>query len=221
MALDFETTRTDTDTARVVEVALIGSNPDIANGEYLPLFCHIVNPGVEIPGEAAAIHGITTERAIDFGISPQGALAVIASAFVSCASIPLVIYNVPFDFPLLLAEAKRYGVEIPAWPNFLDPLLLDRHFDKYRRGSRKLEDVAKHYGVKLDGTAHGSRVDAAASIGIMRKIVGRYPELFAYSIGHMQTLQAMWYANWKKGINEYWESKGDSKRVVTDWPCQQ
>lgn len=58
-SFDLETTGTDPFEARMVQasVMVIGANFGVVARRWL------VNPGVEIPAEAAAIHGITTERA--------------------------------------------------------------------------------------------------------------------------------------------------------------
>ena len=44
----------------------------------------------------------------------------------------------------------------------LDPRVLDKHIDPYRRGGRKLTDLCAHYKVALDG-AHSADADAIAA----------------------------------------------------------
>ena len=59
LAFDTETTGTDPETARIVSAACLwrGGASEAADEEWL------VNPGVPIPAEATAIHGITDEMA--------------------------------------------------------------------------------------------------------------------------------------------------------------
>lgn len=180
----------------------------------------IVDPGVPIPAGAAAVHGITTERARAEGVPPADAIRAAAPLLLRCRNegTPLVIYNAPFDWPLLMAESSRHGVPLPAGVPLLDPLLLDRHFDRYRRGSRRLTDVATHYGVRLDA-AHSAEADAVATAAIARALVAAFPsELAHLSVVDLQVRQARWYAAWRDGINDYWQRRGDPRRNTTDWP---
>lgn len=59
---DLETTGIDVETARIV-TAHVGAID--ANGSVIERSDWLVNPGVVIPPQATAVHGITTERARD------------------------------------------------------------------------------------------------------------------------------------------------------------
>ncbi|MFQ5381207.1 MAG: exonuclease domain-containing protein, partial [Dehalococcoidia bacterium] len=148
-ALDFESTGLDPLTARIVQVALVFVAPD---GALEPRsWTAIVDPGVEIPAEASTVHGITTEIAREQGISPAEALRHLSEPLeeIEAERKPLVIYNAPYDWPLLLSEAGRHHVAVPAVP-IVDPLVCDHAVDRYRRGRRTLDDVARHYGCALE-----------------------------------------------------------------------
>lgn len=215
--VDFETTGTNPHEDRIVEAAFAIVKPDGTLGEGS--FHTIVNPGVEIPEEAAAVHGITTERAQAEGMAVVDVLRRFADYVAVTAQFgkPLVIYNVPFDWPLLLAECDRHGVEIRRDVMLIDPLLLDRHFDKYRRGGRKLETVAKHYGVELTD-AHAAQADAIAAAGVTRALFRRYEGLKTQTLEALQSLQQQWYDEWKDGLNAYWARNGKSDRITGSWP---
>ena len=73
--LDTETTGTDPEQARLVTGCL--SVPGPSNDLDLSLRI-VVNPGVEIPAEAAAVHGYTTARAVELGTDP-GSIARASS----------------------------------------------------------------------------------------------------------------------------------------------
>ena len=163
-AVDLETTGIDPLDDRIVQAAFVFVELDGTIGAKS--WIDIINPGVEIPVAASDIHGITTEIARARGIQPADALGQIAGLLdeITECAIPLVIYNAPFDWPLLIAEARRHGVAMPRVP-IIDPLVCDRAMDRYRRGSRKLEDVARHYDYALEH-AHYAKADAVAAVAI-------------------------------------------------------
>lgn len=177
LAVDTESTGLDVYEDRIVSVATV-----LVDDEGTTTFqTHVtIDPGVDIPEAASNIHGITTERARAEGTTPAAALVDVAASIRKAIAEdwPIVIYNSTFDWPLLLAEADRHGVDFPAAAPILDPFLLDRMLDRYRRGSRKLVDVASHYGVPLDAAdAHGALADATAAALVMRAIIAKYPAI--------------------------------------------
>lgn len=71
--------------------------------------------GFEIAAEAAAIHGITTERAVAFGIPAKAAVAIFVNLARKAASIHA--FNIEFDRIIMLNEILR----IDKMPNpFID-----------------------------------------------------------------------------------------------------
>lgn len=78
----------------------------------------IVNPGVSIPDEMAALHGITTEIAIEKGITPADML----TSFLRLASKATLIvgHNISFDIRMMRIQAARLTGEKwePAVPTF-------------------------------------------------------------------------------------------------------
>lgn len=186
LALDFETTGVNPFTDRIVQYACLLIDPA---GALIDGDGDIVNPGVPIPDGAASIHGITTEQAEAVGCTPDRALSVIADMIAEYRTSPLVIYNACFDWPMLLVEATRHGVEILPPAGILDPLIIDKAIAKRRRGGRKLTQVAEHYGVPLGDQAHGAKADALAAAGIMRAIVDRRPDVAERSLAAMTLWQ--------------------------------
>jgi DNA polymerase-3 subunit epsilon len=218
-ALDLETTGIDPLGARIVQAALVFVEPGgtiDAEG-----WIGIVDPGIEIPAGASAVHGITTAIARARGIRPADALGQIAGLLDAIAdrALPLVIYNAPFDWPLLIAEARRHDVAVPR-VLIIDPLVCDRAMDRYRRGSRKLEDVARHYDYALDH-AHDAEADAVAAVAIARAIATRYADVGERTPTQMQPLQADWYAEWAAasasiGVSESTRD-GRCRRAPRNW----
>ena len=137
----------------------------------------LIDPGIDIPAEATAVHGISTGQAQEFGEKPAGALDVIAFQLARAflARIPVVGMNVVFDFTMLDRELRRNGLPTlderlgrPIDP-VVDVLVLDKHLDPFRKGGRKLTDLCALYGVAIDG-AHDSAFDALAAARVAYRI---------------------------------------------------
>jgi len=219
-ALDLETTGVDPATARIVELALIVDD----GSEVRDLYAGLVDPGpeVEIPPGAAAVHGITRER-LDAEQAPP-ATEVLPAVHVHLHTIlaegwPLVIYNATYDWPLLAAELRRLtpALELPELV-LLDPLVLDRHVDRYRKGKRTLETACQVYGVSLTA-AHSARADAVASTAVARSLTTRYPELAATALEELTALQVQAHARWRDSFNDYLQRIDASRPLVREtWP---
>ena len=215
---DTETTGTDPCEARIVTacVALVGG------GVPAQVNTWIVDPGVEIPAEAAAIHGISTEKARAEGQRPCVALREIVSQ-VSAAWVagwPVVAFNAAYDFTVLDRECRRHGVEFGVAGMIVDPLVIDRHVDQYRRGSRKLVDMCAHYGVRLDD-AHNAEADAVAAGRVAWAICQRYPEIAGMSLAELHSAQAQWHAARQADFRAYLERQGKPADDVSgEWPIR-
>ena len=211
LSFDLETTGLNPLEDRIVQAALvlIAANGTVSDESW----DGIVNPGVQIPPGASNIHGITTERARLEGVAPVDALRHIARLIDEAveAGVPMVIYNAPFDWPFVLAETQRHGVTLRR-PDIIDPLVIDRAMDRYRRGSRKLEAVAAHYGCNLL-QAHDARSDAIAAAAIVRAQGARYADVGAVALDALQPLQAKWHAEHAQSLSQHL-----GKPIDPGWP---
>ena len=172
LGVDTETTGRDSRTARLVTASLIFSIP----GEETVVMSWLANPGVEIPKEASDVHGITTEHAKLFGRSPFDVLTEIAAELEKWVATgnPLVAYNAPYDFTLLREEFRRHGVAFNGnFGKVLDPYVMDKWLDKWRKGKRDLEAASAHYKVSLTD-AHSADADALAAVGVARAILRKF-----------------------------------------------
>jgi DNA polymerase III subunit epsilon len=184
LAFDLETTGPLPDTARIVTAfaGRLGTWPDAADtwaGDWSSEW--LADPGVPIPQAATDVHGITTEHARQQG-RPAGPVVFEIAALLTDAAdkgIPVVGHNVAFDLTIVDRECRRHDVEIPPWDRLLvvDTMVLDKHVWKYRKGSRRLVDVAATYGVPIKGDAHDAAADAmaAARIGYRIAQIGATP----------------------------------------------
>lgn len=217
LAFDLETTGTDVQSDRVVTASVVHMHPDGTNH----VMEWIVDPGVEIPEEAAAVHGVTTEVAREKGVNPKEALVEIVDEFQAAASKgwALAGYNLAYDLTLLFNELRRYDVPKPVFLPVLDGIVLDKRVDTYRKGGRKLEQVAEHYGVKLDN-AHTADADALAAGLVVREIIARYPRLQVNDLEQLHRDQIRWYHNQRSSFEQYLRRKNNDPEITLEktWP---
>ena len=162
---DLETTGIDVETSRIVSAHVGVLN---STGDPVEEWNWLADPGVDIPSGASDVHGITTERARAEGRPArevvQEIIEVLTSLF--ARGLAVTIYNAPYDLSLLHHEALRYGLEPMTEPApIIDPLVLDRVIDKYRKGKRTLEAAASVYGVYLTA-ANESSADRVSAGGV-------------------------------------------------------
>jgi DNA polymerase-3 subunit epsilon len=226
LSLDTETTGVDVFTDRIVTCNITydvpGQEPYIANW--------MINPGVEIAEGASAVHGITNEVAQEQGGDPYDVLNNIADHLRNWEKLghPVVIYNASFDATLLTVEFDRYGVRSPTgFTRVIDPLVLDKGLDKYRRGSRKLIDTARHYGIELrEEDAHSADFDAMASVKVSRAIGRKYEIDFPIEdvVEMQKAMKAEQAASFQKYLREKRDEEGnliDPFAVINgEWPIQ-
>jgi DNA polymerase-3 subunit epsilon len=175
-ALDLETTSADPEQARIVQACVARILPARDDGTRLvESQVFLANPGIEIPEEAAAIHGITTEIAERDGLYPEVVLDQIFGALADRDTAEaLVIFNARFDLTVLDREIRRHRMDGRAslwgWPGYIvDPLVEDKHIQRYRSGSRKLDATCLHYGAELTA-AHDPAHDALAAARLAWRI---------------------------------------------------
>ncbi|NUO53520.1 MAG: 3'-5' exonuclease [Polyangiaceae bacterium] len=175
--IDVETTGKDSEVDRLVEVAVILGR----GGEVFERKSWLVNPGIPIPEESSAVHGIRDPDVADkppFRTVLPEVLAMLDGA------IPAA-YNATFDKAFLLAELGRTGHQGAMPPAFrrevewLDPLVFAREIYKDEQ-SRALADVAERLGIKLE-RAHRATDDAEAALLVLYALAKdqRLPRAYA------------------------------------------
>lgn len=221
-AFDLETTSADPETARIVTAAIVTRGPGIEPEDYLWL----VNPGIEIPAEATAIHGISTERAELEGMDAAKAAEEISRRLATLLrdGLPLIIYNSPFDLTVLDRDTRRHALEpfgdhFPPDATVIDPYVLDKKVDPFRKGSRKLTDVCAHYGVRIDG-AHEAAADAIAAARVAWRIAQRYPALASMPLDELHRLQVKAKAEQAASFQDYLRRQGKDEVIDGSWPIK-
>ncbi|WP_248147858.1 3'-5' exonuclease [Microbacterium aoyamense] len=219
---DLETTGVDVAGDRIV-TAYVGVLD--AAGTVVRERRWLADPGILIPEAASAIHGITTARARADG-RPAGEVVreIVASLRgLLDAGIPVVAYNAAYDFSLLHHEALRNGIEpLDSPAPVIDPLVMDKRYDRYRRGKRTLSVVAAHYAVRLDD-AHEASADAIAAGRVAQALAERYAAWLPGSAQELHTRQIGWARAQADSLTEYFIRIGridPHDRLDGTWPVR-
>ncbi|MEU6574721.1 3'-5' exonuclease [Streptomyces sp. NPDC046805] len=224
-AFDTETTGVDVEADRIVSAAVVVQDA----ADTRPRVTRwLVNPGVPVPEAATAIHGLTEEHLQRNGRWPAPVMYEIAQELAEHAARgrPLVVMNAPFDLTLLDRELRRHRASpLDRWlasPSLLvlDPRVLDKHLDRYRKGRRTLTDLCAHYGVTLEG-AHDAASDALAALDVVRALGRRFAtRLDRLSPAELHTLQATWHAAQARGLEAWFARSGAPESVDAAWPLR-
>ncbi|MCT9819999.1 exonuclease domain-containing protein [Microbacterium sp. W1N] len=217
---DLETTGVDVSSDRIV-TAHVGVLDE--TGAVVESHSWMADPGVEIPAGATAVHGITTERARAEGRPAAAVVAEVVAALrgLFAAGIPVVAYNAPYDFSLLKYEALRHGLTPIAAPApVIDPLVLDKAHDRFRKGKRTLEVVAAHYAVTLTG-AHDAAADAIAAGRVAQALAARFT--LTATAHELHTQQIGWARTQAESLTEYFVRIGridPADPIDGSWPIR-
>lgn len=257
LAFDTETTGVQVETDRVVTTCTAWLTP------ATPLWTQDITSQllaveIDIPAEAEAVHGISTKFARDNGVPPAEALDIVAAdlARAMLAKIPVVGSNLAYDLTILDRELRRH--DLPTVDERLgrdlapviDILVLDKYLDPYRKGSRKLVDLCRHYGVRIEG-AHDSTGDALAAARVAfrigwlaradaatlrlaaaqnpypaldrmreREVAGRYRELAGMTLADVHDAQVLWRQEQQESLGEYFRRKGLPFDGDGHWPMR-
>lgn len=219
---DLETTGVDVETDRIVTACVVqcGGNVPVQSATWL------ADPGIEIPEGAAKIHGISTEQARAEGRPAAEVIEQVTAALaqVSRDGIPIVAMNASFDLTMLDREARRHGIE-PLFeicePLVVDPRVLDKQIDRYRKGGRTLTDLCKTYRVSLDG-AHSADADAIAACRVVWRLGKEYPDLPLIPLPELHEKQVDWAREQGESFADYLRKtpgrEHEADGVRTDWP---
>ena len=189
-----------------------------------------INPGVEVPEGAAAVHGMSTSWIQANGRpDPQNAVGEIFNDLMDAAGrgVPIVAFNLRYDLSLLHYELLRHG-----WMNgvmpllergvFYDALVHDKMRDKFRRGGRKLQMICEHNGIEFDEqAAHEASYDVLKTAELSMVLLQKERRL---SIVDLMPLLVEWKEEQDESLERYFEKSGkrneDGSRIVIDrgWP---
>jgi DNA polymerase-3 subunit epsilon len=163
---DLETTGISVSKDRIIEIYLIKIMPDESEVHLHELY----NPGIPIPAEATAIHGISDEEVKDKPSFAERAHEL--RTFLEHCDFAGFNSN-KFDVPLLVEEFFRAGVEFDIDKRrYIDAMRIFHTMEP-----RNLAAAYKFYCDKNLENAHSAKYDTLATLDILRAQLNRYPEM--------------------------------------------
>ncbi len=166
---DLETTGISTTNDRIVELCAVKIFPDRTRTEFFRRF----NPGIPIPANVTAVHGITDEMVKNEPLFKES-VNEIQEFFEGC---DVAGYNImKFDVPLLVEELLRAGADC-------NPLESARIIDVqtifHKREPRNLAAALKFYANEDLLNAHSAQADVDAAIKVLIGQFEKYDDLAA------------------------------------------
>jgi DNA polymerase-3 subunit epsilon len=224
-AFDTKTTGVDVETDRIVSAAVVvqdgpGTRPRVARW--------LVHPGVPVPEAATAAHGLTEDQLRRNGRWPAPVMYEIAQQLAEQATLgrPLVVMNAPSGLTLLDRELRRHRASsLNRWFGtaplcVLDPRVLDKQLDRYRKGRRALTDLCTHYEV-TPADAHDAAADALAALEVVRALGRRFAaRLDRLTPAELHTLQTEWHAAQARSMQAWFTRSGTEETVDPTWPLR-
>ena len=166
VVFDIESTGTSPRKDRIIELAAVKVMPD---GEEISK-CWLMNPGVHIPEETTAIHGISDDDVKDCPTFAERADEI----FEFFRDADLSGYNADrFDIPCLEEEFVRVGRSFGSSAR--------RHVDVQRifhkKEPRDLTAAVRYYCGRPHDGAHGAESDTSATLEVLKAQLERYEDL--------------------------------------------
>ena len=163
---DLETTGINIVKDRIIEISFLKVHP---NGKE-ECKTRRINPGMPIPPESTAIHGITDEDVKDCPTFKE----IAKSLAVQIEGCDLAGYNSNrFDIPLLAEEFLRAGVDI----DLNKRKFVDVQTIFHKMEQRTLSAAYKFYCDKSLENAHTAEADTIATYEVLKAQLYRYPDL--------------------------------------------
>src|ERR1700758_2602276 len=165
IVLDTETTGLDPLRGdRLVEIGCIEIFNRMPTGQTYHVY---MNPERDMPAEAFAVHGLSTEFLSAKPLFPE----VVDDFLEFIADAPLVIHNASFDISFINADLARIKRPPIARDRLVDTLLLARR--KHPGVSNRLDDLCSRYAIDNSRrTKHGALLDAELLAEVYIDLIG-------------------------------------------------
>lgn len=164
--IDLETTGTDVDKDRIVEVSVFRLDVDGTQETWT----RRVNPGIPIPPSATAAHGITDADVKD----APSFVAISKELFLLVDGCDIVGFNSNrFDVPILFFSFDRVGI---VW-NWQAVHLIDVSNIFRIKESRTLSAAVEFYLGKKHDAAHSAEGDVKETFNILLAQLARYEDI--------------------------------------------
>ena len=164
--IDLETTGLSLQNDRIIELAVIRVSPGGDVMERVRRF----NPGIPIPAEATAVHGITDED-----IADEAPFCARAKALEDLlAECDLAGFNIRrFDVQMLVEEFRRCGIRF----DLQGRRIIDMQTIFHREEPRDLSAAARFYLEREHEEAHTALGDIRTSTAVLSAQLERYGDL--------------------------------------------
>lgn len=166
VVFDLETTGPDRIADRIVEIAALRLTPP----DTVETYEKRVNPGMRIPREATAVHGISDDDVRD---APRFAeIAVEVAAFFEGADLAGYAIR-QFDIPVLQREMEKAKLAFP-----LDGRrIVDAQTIYFKKEPRDLSAALRFFAGREHVGAHGALADTIASAEVLAGELEKYADL--------------------------------------------
>jgi DNA polymerase-3 subunit epsilon len=165
IVLDTETTGLDPLRGdRLVEIGCVEIFNRMPTGQSYHVY---INPERDMPAEAFAVHGLSTEF-----LATKPLFTEVVDEFLAfIADAPLVIHNASFDISFINAELERIKRSAIPRDRLVDTLLLARR--KHPGVSNRLDDLCSRYAIdNSHRTKHGALLDAELLAEVYVDLIG-------------------------------------------------
>jgi len=165
IVLDTETTGLDPLRGdRLVEIGCVEIFNRMPTGQTYHVY---INPERDMPAEAFAVHGLSTE----FLASKPLFREVVDDFLAFIGDTPLVIHNASFDISFINAELDRVKKAAIPKDRLVDTLLLARR--KHPGVSNRLDDLCSRYQIDNSRrTKHGALLDSELLAEVYIDLIG-------------------------------------------------
>lgn len=163
---DLETTGVNVSTDRIVEISIVRVSPP---DEKVEVKTFRVNPGMSIPDQSSAIHGIYDKDVADK--PPFAEIAQQVAQFMKDCDLG-GFNSIRFDIPLLIEEFFRAGIEF----DISKRKLIDSQRIFHLMEPRTLGAAYKFYCNKELENAHSAEADTLATYHILKAQIARYAD---------------------------------------------
>ncbi|MGD2068582.1 MAG: 3'-5' exonuclease [Gemmatimonadota bacterium] len=195
--IDLETTGLSVTDDRIVELALIRVTP---GGDVLERVRRF-NPGIPIPAEATAVHGITDRDVASEPRFPARARSLLRLL----EGCDLAGFNLRrFDLPLLIAEIERCGLTFDVG----DRRIIDVQHVFHREERRDLTAAARFYLGREHPEAHSALGDIRTTAAVLSAMFDRYDHL-PRDLGGLHAYCDE-YAPFETGLATWFEEQGEN-----------
>lgn len=182
---DLETTGTNINSDRIVEICYLKVYPN-GNEESKTLR---INPGIHIPEESSAIHGIYDEDVKECPTFKDVAKKIAADI----EGCDLAGFNSNrFDIPVLAEEFLRADVDI----DLMKRKFVDVQVIYHKLEQRTLSAAYKFYCNKNLEDAHTAEADTRATYEVLKAQLDRYPETLENDVTFLSN-----YSSFNKNVD--------------------